>query len=150
MCGKVVRRELGSRVLRMMCLQEGDMAAPQIQETEDEFPSRQEGTGQAGLSQRRSSLKRQNSWAHKDAVSLAGSVQSYAWGNNDLGQLGLGGSQSSSSPQLIEALKGREVVLVSGNLFNTAFLLGKKPLLLLYCFLQKLLQGPKSLYGASQ
>lgn len=56
---------------------------------------------------------------------MAGSVSTFAWGNGDFGQLGLGSTDIVALPQLVEGLKGREVVLAVGNLYNSAFLLGE-------------------------
>lgn len=74
---------------------------------------------------RENSFKRQNSWAVRDPKSLAGNTYTYAWGNNDNGQLGLRTLETQLTPQLVRALKGREIVSATGNLWNSAFLTGE-------------------------
>ena len=74
---------------------------------------------------RENSFKRQHSWAVRDPSSLAGNITTYTWGNGDMGQLGLGSTETHLTPQLVEALIGRDIVMASGNLWNTAFLTGE-------------------------
>ena len=83
--------------------------------------------------QRESSFKRQNSWAVRDPKSLTSDIITYTWGNGDMGQLGLGSTVNHSTPQLLEALNGREIVSAAGNIFNTAFLTGGYQLLPCFC-----------------
>jgi len=71
------------------------------------------------------SPQRQNSWALRDCLPCSGRVSTWLWGRNDFGQLGSGGTSDQGRPQRVEALAGKEVVLVAGNLYNTAFLLGE-------------------------
>ena len=75
------------------------------------------------------SPQRQNSWALRDCLGCSGrGVATWLWGRGDFGQLGLGNTQNVWKPRRVEALAGKEVVLVAGNLYNTAFLLGELPL----------------------
>lgn len=73
----------------------------------------------------RSPPARQNSWALKSAACPPSKVVTYSWGRGDFGQLGQGNASNQSTPQPVEALRDRDVVLVTGNLYNSAFLIGK-------------------------
>jgi hypothetical protein len=70
------------------------------------------------------SPRRQNSWAVKDCLPSSGKVATWVWGRGDFGQLGRGNTSNLSKPQLLDILSLKDVVLVTGNLYNTAFLLG--------------------------
>ena len=74
---------------------------------------------------RENSFKRQNSWAVTDPRSLGRNTFIYTWGNGDMGQLGLESTETHTTPQLVKALKGRDIVAATGNLWNSAFLTGR-------------------------
>ena len=51
-------------------------------------------------------------------------VVTYTWGRGDMGQLATGAASNVLLPQAAEALAGRDVVHVTGNLYNSAFQTG--------------------------
>ncbi|XP_008579308.1 PREDICTED: E3 ISG15--protein ligase HERC5 [Galeopterus variegatus] len=58
--------------------------------------------------------------AHSMALSISGNI--YSWGKNDLGQLGLGHTDSKDSPSLIEALDNQKVEFLACGGSHTALL----------------------------
>ncbi|XP_042638346.1 E3 ISG15--protein ligase HERC5 [Orycteropus afer afer] len=58
--------------------------------------------------------------AHSMALSMSGSV--YSWGKNDLGQLGLGHTDNTDFPSLIEELDNQEVEFLTCGGSHTALL----------------------------
>lgn len=70
-------------------------------------------------------LERQLSWALPQLPSAASST--YTWGRSDLGQTGSGRDQNSTAPELLQALRGKDVVHAAGASYNSAFVTSVDP-----------------------
>jgi alpha-tubulin suppressor-like RCC1 family protein len=70
-------------------------------------------------------LERKLSWALPELPKASSCL--YTWGRSDFGQTGLGKEESSSSPQLVQALKGKDIVHAAGSTYNSAFVTSEPP-----------------------